>query len=219
VPEPAAADVIDLLAAVAYTELSAVSRLACDAEHAPGLAERVALTDLAAVEHDHHRQLVARIEELGGSPLAAMAPFVAPVDAYHDRTRPGDWWERLVKAYVGDGIGADFYREVAGFVDDRTRELVEHVAQDRDRSEVLAARVSDAVADDARLAGRLALWARRLVGEALSQAHRVVVDRPALARLVVGVDGAGADLAEVGRMMSRLTDRHAERMRDLGLSG
>jgi hypothetical protein len=219
VPQPAASDVIDLLAAVAYTELSAMSRLACDAEHAPGLAERVALVDLAVVEHEHYERLVARIEELGASPLAAMAPFVAPVDAFHDRTRPGDWWERLVKAYVGDGIGSDFYREVAGFVDERTRDLVEHVAADRSRGEVLASRVRAAIADDARLSGRLALWARRLVGEALSQAHRVVLDRPALARLVVGVDGSGADLAEVGRMMSRLTDRHAQRMRDLGLSG
>jgi len=104
-------------------------------------------------------------------------------------------------------------------LDERTRDLVEHVAADRSRGEVLASRVRAAIADDARLSGRLALWARRLVGEALSQAHRVVLDRPALARLVVGVDGSGADLAEVGRMMSRLTDRHAQRMRDLGLSG
>lgn len=218
-PEPAAADVVDLLAAVAYTELSAMSRLACDAEHAPGLAERAAMADLAVVEHDHHRRLVARIEELGAAPLDAMAPFVAPVDAFHDRTRAQDWWERLVKAYVGDAIGTDFYLEIARFVDEDTKHLVEEVAGDAGRGAVLASRVRSAVDEDPRLAGRLALFARRLVGEALSQAHRVVLDRPGLARLVMDRDGAGADLAEVSRMMTRLTDRHAERMRDLGLSG
>jgi hypothetical protein len=218
VPEPAAADVVDLLAAVAYTELSTMSRMACDAEHAPGLAERVAMADLAVAEYDHHRRLVSRIEELGASPLHAMAPFVAPVDAFHDRTRAQDWWERLVKAYVGDAIGTDFYREVARFVDADTRRLVEDVAGDADRGAGLASQVRSAVEDDPRLAGRLALFARRLVGEALSQAHRVVLDRPGLARLVVGADGAGADLAEVSRVMTRLTDRHADRMRDLGLS-
>ena len=42
-----------------------------------------------------------------------MAPFVAALEAYHDQTEPNDWLEALIKAYVGDGIADDFYREVA----------------------------------------------------------------------------------------------------------
>ena len=36
------------------------------------------------------------------------------LEAFHERTAPGDWLEGLVKAYVGDGIAEDFYREVVG---------------------------------------------------------------------------------------------------------
>ena len=69
------------------------------------------------------------------------------------------------------------------------------------------------------MAGRLALWGRRLVGEALSQAQRVAAERDALAALIIGgVDRPGADLAEIGRMLARLTDNHSRRMADLGLA-
>ena len=70
-----------------------------------------------------------------------------------------------------------------------------------------------AIEADPRLAGRLALWGRRLVGEALSQAQRVAAERDALAALLVGgMSHRGADLAEVGRMFARLTENHTRRM-------
>src|SRR5437763_641883 len=75
--------------------------------------------------------------------------------------------------------------------------------------------VRAAIIADPAVAGRLALWARRLVGEALVQAQRVAVDRDALARLIVGGTG---DLAAVGELLARLTQRHAERMGALGLA-
>ena len=63
--------------------------------------------------------------------------------------------------------------------------------------------VREAIAADPRLAGRLALWGRRLVGEAITQAQRVGVERDALASILVGAPGrAGADLAELGRMFA-----------------
>ena len=48
-----------------------------------------------------------------------MEPFVAPIDGFHESTAPADWLEGLMKAYVGDGVGADFYREIARFLDAR----------------------------------------------------------------------------------------------------
>jgi hypothetical protein len=61
------------------------------------------------------------------------------------------------------------------------------------------------------------------VGEALSQAQRVVADRDALAALLVGAvddgpDLPGADLAEVGRMFARLTENHTRRLARLGMT-
>ena len=87
------------------------------------------------------------------------------------------------------------------------------------RDEYVVRAVRQAIAEDPRIGGRLALWGRRLVGEALTQAQRVGVERDALASLLVGAPGRpGADLAELGRMFARLTDEHTRRMSRLGLA-
>ena len=79
-------------------------------------------------------------------------------------------------------------------------------------------RIRDVIAADPRLAGRLALFGRRLMGEALSQAQRVAADRDALAGLLAGgVDHPGIDLAAIGRLFNRLTENHTQRMEALGL--
>ena len=106
--------VVDLLGVLAYAELTAFDRLAEDARLAPTLAGRAALARMAAAEIGHHGRLTDRLTELGADPAAAMAPFVAALDAFHEGTRPSTWLEGLVKAYVGDGLAADFYREIAG---------------------------------------------------------------------------------------------------------
>ncbi|MFC7327667.1 ferritin-like fold-containing protein [Marinactinospora rubrisoli] len=213
--------VIDLLGLLAYAELVSFFRLSDDAELAPTLADKGELAGLAATEFGHYRLLHDRLTELGADPEEAMRPFVAPLDDWHARTRPQSWLEGLVKAYVGDGIAADFYRQAAELVDEHTRELVGGVLIETGRAEFVAAKVRAAVADDPRLAGRLALWARRLVGEGLSQAQRVATHRPDLAELLASSaedEGESADLAAVGRMFARLTDAHTARLRAMGLA-
>ena len=213
------AAVVELLGVLAYGELSAFERMATDAGLAPTLADKAALAALATAEFHHFERLRDRLQELGADADAAMAPFRAPVDGFHENTAPADWLEGLVKAYVGDGIGDDFYREVSAYLDQQTRDLVLEVLADSGHSEFVVERVRAAVADDPRVGGRLALWARRLVGEALSQAQRVAADRDALSALIVGgADRPGMDLAAIGRVFAKLTDNHARRMRAMGLS-
>jgi hypothetical protein len=213
------AAVVDLLGALAYGELTAFSRLAADAELAPTQPHRAALAGVAVAEFHHYELLVQRLRAMGVDPDEAMAPFIAPIDGFHDRTRPTGWLEGLVKAYVGDGIATDFYREISAYVDPSTQELVRAVLQDVGQAEFAVRAVREATQADPRIAGRLALWGRRLVGEALSQAQRVAVERDALASLLVGGQNRpGADLAELGRMFARLTDEHTRRMDRLGLA-
>src|SRR5207302_608360 len=97
------------------------------------------------------------------------------------------------------GFAADFYREVAEYVDPDARALVLDVLEDTGHAQFAVDHVRAAIAADAAVAGRLALWARRLVGEALVQAQRVAVDRDALARLLVG---GSVDLAAVGQLLA-----------------
>jgi tRNA-(MS[2]IO[6]A)-hydroxylase (MiaE)-like len=211
--------IVDLLGGLAYGELTAFSRLAGDAELAPTLDGKAALARIAVVEFGHYERIEARLLELGVDARAAMEPFVAPFDAFHDRTAPKTWLEGLVKAYVGDGIASDFYTEISAFVDPGTRELMLSVLDDMGHDEFVVDTVLAATEADPSVSGRLALWGRRLVGEALSQAQQVAAERDALVTLLVGGGGfPGADLAELARMFARITDEHTARMQRLGLS-
>jgi hypothetical protein len=217
-PEPSTDPqaVVDLLGVLAYGELTAFDRLAYDARLAPTLAGRAALAGMAAAEIAHFERLRERLTQLGADPEEAMLPFVEVFDTFHATTAPSTWLESLVKAYVGDGIAADFYREIAGFLDASTRELVLEVLADSGHSEFAVREVRAAIAADPTLVGRLSLWARRLVGEALSQAQRVAAERDALAMLLVG---GTSDLADVATLLKRLTNAHSARMQTIGLSG
>lgn len=213
---------IDLFGLLAYAELVAFFRLSGDAALAPSLADKAELAGMAAAEFGHFTLLRDRIASLNVRPEQAMLPFMAALDAFHARTEPSDWLEGLVKAYVGDGIAADFYRAIAELLDAPSRELVLSVLADTGHAEFVTARVRAATKADPAVAGRLALWARRLVGEALAQAHRVAAERPPLARLLAGGTGRAATAhpqGEIGRMFAHLTDAHEERMAALGLAG
>ncbi len=210
------AAVVDLLGVLAYAELTAFDRLAEDARLAPTLEGRAALARMAAAEIEHHDRLAARLLELGVEVAEAMTPFVAALDAFHDSTRASTWLEGLVKAYVGDALAADFYREVAAFLPQPDRSLVEEVLAGTGHSEFALRELRAAIAADPAIAGRLALWARRLVGEALTQSQAVIAEHDELAELILAGTG---DLAGVGELLKRITTAHSERMRALGLNG
>ena len=207
--------VVELLGALAYAELTALDRLAEDARLAPTLAGRAALAQMAAAEIGHYAVLHRQIAERGGDPERAMSPFVAAIDAFHDSTRPSTWLEGLVKAYVGDGLASDFYREIAGFLPDPDRALVLDVLADTGHADFAVREVRAAIKADRRVPGRLSLWGRRLVGEAMTQSQAVIAEHDGLAELII--TGTG-DLGGVARLIGRITDAHTKRMKALGLN-
>jgi tRNA-(MS[2]IO[6]A)-hydroxylase (MiaE)-like len=216
----AADGMVDLFGLLAYAELVAFFRLSADAALAPTLEDKAALGEMAVAEFAHFRALHGELGRMGAVPEQAMMPFVEPLDEFHARTAPSDWLESLVKACVGDGIAADFYRAIAELLDPQAEALVMEVLADTGHADFMTTRVRAAIAADPAVAGRLALWARRLVGEALAQAHRVVADRPPLAHLFAGAVSAREQggQGEIGRMFARLTDAHDQRMAALGLT-
>jgi tRNA-(MS[2]IO[6]A)-hydroxylase (MiaE)-like len=206
--------VVDLLGLIAYGELTAFERLATDARMAPTLTDKIELAALAAAEFAHFDAVRAALAERGADAETAMSPFIRPLNAFHTQTAPGDWLESLVKAYVGDNIAADFYRAIAHRLDDDAQGLVLDVLADTGHAAFVVDRVRAAIAANPVAAGRLALWARRLVGEALNQAKQVAVERDALTGLLVGV----GDLEAVASIFDGIMKAHRKRMSALGLS-
>ena len=206
---------VDLLGAIAYGALTAYERLAQDGAGAPTLADKVTLATMAGRQVDHLERVRDRLGELGADLMEAMTPFHRAFDDFHAHTRPKDWLEGLMWVYVGSGFADDFYAEVATHVDPATRALVEEVLSDTRHDDFVVEHVRAGIEADPRVAGRLALWGRRLVGEALSQAQRVAVDRAGLTALLMGAEGV--DVVAVNRTFSRLVENHAARLRRLGL--
>ncbi|MEV6366748.1 ferritin-like fold-containing protein [Micromonospora musae] len=213
-PTAPAFAVADLLGLVALGELLAFEWMAADARLAPDLRRRAALGEMAAAEVANYRRLADRLTALGVAPQDAMAPYVEAVQAYHDSTEPRDWAEAVTKAYVGDAITDDFVREVAAALDEPDRQLVLDVLHESRYADFAAAEIRIAIDADPRVAHRLSMWARRLVGEALSQASRVAAaDRGALTALI-----AQGERVNVEALLRQLTAAHTERMTAAGLN-
>lgn len=202
---------VELLGAVAYGELCAFTRLAADVERAPDLAGRAELASLAAVEMGHYGMLRDHLAERGVDVVAAMAPFVAPLDVFYRRAQPRDWAESLVSAHLVRGLATDLQIEVAdhwpGPGDEA--ELVRAVAPDPGY-DVFAVRSVRELAADERIHDRLALWGRRLLGETLAAAATVLDRHPAMTAFV----GAGNGRAS---LFKKLKSQHQRRMQALGL--
>ena len=92
------------------------------------------------------------------------------------------------------------------------RDLIVEVLHDSRHADFAADELRAAIAADPKIANRLSMWSRRLVGEGISQALRVAAERPSLAELLaVG----GTDFQA---MLKRLTSAHTARMGVVGLN-
>lgn len=200
---------------LALAELLAFDRMASDARLAPDLHRRAVLSEMAAHEINGYDRLAERLTALGVDPESAMAPFIEPLRDYHAQTQPGDWHEALTKAFVGDSFADDFMREAAASLDAPDRGLVLDVLHKTRHADFAARELRASIAADPKLASRLSMWARRMVGEGLSQATRVATERPALAALFMTAD---ASAGGVPAMLKRLTAAHTARMAAVGLN-
>ena len=211
-------DSIELLGLVAQLQLEAFTRSAEDSAAAPTLEQRLALSRFASDAVARRDRVLDRIVELGGDPLAAMGEFDHVLDDFDARTLPSTWWERLLTSYVGYGVADDFCRLAAARLDESSRAVVLEVLDDRSQANLAVTALAAAGAGDVVLVSRLALWGRRLGGEALGVVQMLLGSRPALLRIVAGTDAHGEAGEASGKLFGALTQEHTRRMNRLGLT-
>ncbi|WP_044516776.1 ferritin-like fold-containing protein, partial [Mycolicibacterium septicum] len=120
-----------------------------------------------------------------------------------------------VKTYIGDALAADFYLEIADALPEQVASVVRAVLSETGHSQFVVAEVRAAVTASDRQRHRLALWARRLLGEAVTQAQFVLADHDELVDLVMS---SGEGLTQLAEFFSRLQNTHQSRMQELGLA-
>jgi len=124
-------------------------------------------------------------------------------------------------------VADDFCKSAASGLDEATCALVNEVLDGASHADLVVADLAAATAADDTLTSRLALWGRRMVGEALGVVQSLIQAQPGLGRLLAGAavqDGssdADADDPQadaVARLFGRLTAEHTHRMARLGLT-
>ena len=205
----------ELFALLAYGEVAAFYRLTDEARMAPNLAGRINMASMAAAEMNHYELLRDALEKRGVDVVPAMTKYASALENYHRLTTPSTWLEALVKTYVGDALAADFYLEIADALPPAAADVVRAVLSETGHSQFVVAEVTAAVTASDKQRHRLALWSRRLLGEAITQAQFVLADRDDLVDLVMS---GGGGLAQLADFFERLQHTHGTRMRELGLA-
>jgi tRNA isopentenyl-2-thiomethyl-A-37 hydroxylase MiaE len=206
--------ITELFALLAYGEVAAFYRLTDEARMAPNLRGRINMASMAAAEMNHFEVLSEALRARGVDVVPAITRYASALENYHRLTTPSTWLEALVKTYVGDALAADFYLEIADVMPGEAADVVRSVLSETGHSQFVVAEVRAAVTASDRQRHRLALWSRRLLGEAITQAQFVLADHDELVELVM----AGGGLSQMTDFFDTLQRTHSARMQELGLA-
>ena len=154
-------------------------------------------------------------DRTGLTAAEAVERYRSVFDQYHRATTPKTWYEALVKAYVGDGLAADFYVELADTLPTDSRSVVAEVMAETVNSQFAREQVRSAVERDPSLKSPLVLWGRRLLGEAITHAQWVLAAEEEVTDLLFS---GASSLSGIATFFDAVAAKHAERMADLGLA-
>ncbi len=198
-----------MIAALCYGERVAGRRAAEAAALAPDARGRQHQEQVAARERHSADLLEFRLAEIGSPGLQdAFRPFF---DAFFDRTEPQDWVEAVTFHYVGDAMVRDFAEVLVPTLDPISAELVRSALSDRDAQEAFALdELTRYMEEEPASRQRIAAYARRIIGEALTQTRRALDETDALSVLLGGAE-------EEKRMLLEVLERHRVRLDRLGI--
>jgi tRNA-(MS[2]IO[6]A)-hydroxylase (MiaE)-like len=206
-------DPVALLGRAAYLQLALFESASAIAGRATDLSDREAITRVAALILEQHTDLVAMLTERGEDPAAAMQPHTLETDRYRRRLADTGWPESVLTLHLAIGLLDDFFAQFgAGLAEPDATRFQEILSRDIGH-DVLVRILQTALAGDRRLASRLALWGRRLVGDTLLVARSALQD----ARTASGAP-TKTEEHRVEPVLNDLIAAHTRRMDRLGLT-
>lgn len=197
------------LGLAAYLQLDLFESLGRASVVAPSTRTKTLTGAIATSTLERHRGLVAEIERSGGDPPEVMQPHRKVIDEFERRTGGGDWYESILASYVAAGLLNDVFSRLAAGLPADSRERVVTVLETgaADDEKAIVAELSLAIKADPKLASRLALWGRRLVGDTLL-----------VARTAISASHESADDERLEPVFTELIAAHTRRMDSLGLT-
>jgi hypothetical protein len=207
-PDPEA-----LLGRVAYLRLALFESASSVAGRATDLADREAITRVAAVVLEQHTELTALLEARGTAAAVAMHPYAADIDRYRRRLSDSGWHESVLTVHLAAGLLDDFFAALASGMQAPEGQRVAALLERDIGHDALVAVLLAGIESDKRLASRLALWGRRVVGDTLLVARAALAD-------VHDADGRPSFTEErrIEPVMNDLIAAHSRRMDRLGLT-
>lgn len=203
-----APDLTEFLGRSAYVQLMLFENLSRAISTAPTTAAKTTIGRAAELSLAKHRRLVEEIVRAGKDPALVMQPFTKVVDDFERDTRGGDWFETVVTCYLTAGFLDDFFARLArGLADDAARR-VSGIFTSESGEALLAELLTAAIDEHPRLAARLAMWGRRLVGDTM------LVARSALQYSEDHI----SDESRIEPVFTELIAAHTRRMDALGLT-
>lgn len=196
------------LGQVAYLQLVVFESLSRLVSAANDLNEKAMLSASAGKALVKHEGFVAQIRERDEDPAAIMGPFTAAIDDFEKLTRGRDWFERLLSIHLTIGLLDDFFRRLSAGLPADVGPRAQKLLGVDNGDNVIAEILQRAILADPRLASRLAMWGRRLVGDTL------LVARSALH----ATGNRESDESRIEPVFTELIAAHTRRMDTLGLT-
>ena len=195
------------LGQAAYIQLSLFEDLSRLVAEAPSIEAKDALSSASAISLERYRGLAAEIRRTGAEPGAAMAPYTSGVDFFQRVTQGADFYESVMTSHITAGILDDFFARLAlGLPAADAARITPLYAPSHEA--LLAEQLRIGITENPRIAARLALWGRRLVGDAMLVARSALATPPSSEK----------DEAKIEPVFTELIAAHTRRMDALGLT-
>lgn len=192
-------------------ELELVAKAGRVLADAPSLESRVVLAEVVRIHAARASDFARILESEPVDAAEAMRPYAETTRSFAAAIEGADWYEQVLALHVVSGLLVDFFVAIAPGLPSDDRDAMLRTLRSESTHALLVGLLQQAIEATPRLSDRLAVWGRRIVGDALLQMYLAVN----------GPDDAGRAVPSQPRLEPAFNDivaSHTRRMDELGLT-